>query len=233
MYPFSLPTNSSPRQVADTLARFGLAHIAGFLQGEQLRRLTHETEDVLAQPPTWSYPEAYSLGTAVRMVRKEIDENRYPTILEVFGDPYLEEVISHHYGEGYVFSEQIYAIRDVVGSETIVQQMHYDKVQHVKCFFYLSDVGPGNGPFHCVPESQHLASSAQAENRRLGVIPTDDDARVLPEPLQDEELAVLGPAGTLIVFNSDLAHRAGVPTTGPRLAIRSLNFGRDSLGQRV
>ncbi|HEY8502016.1 MAG TPA: hypothetical protein VIL21_04975, partial [Solirubrobacterales bacterium] len=87
--------------------------------------------------------------------------------------------------------------------------------------------------FYCVPGSHLIAKSAQAANRRRGVIPTDAEARVLPDDLHQRELPVFGRRGTLIAFDSDIAHRASAPTEGPRLAARSLSFGPHSLGERV
>ncbi len=56
------------------------------------------------------------------------------------------------------------------------------------------------------------------------MLATDAEVRVLPDNLPPA-IPVLGERGTLIMFDSDIVHCAGVPTGGPRLAARSLSFG--------
>jgi hypothetical protein len=232
-HPFSLQTKVAASDVVTVLQKYGVVYFDGLLREETVDRLTDECWTLFDDRAPWVNREEYSIGQAVRLVRKEIDRERYPAVLQVFEDPYLEEIVARHYGDGYVFAEKIYAILDVVGSNTIVQQLHYDKIQHLKIFFYLSDVGMEHGPFHCVPGSHVFCAGLQAENRRLGIIPTDDDTRVLPTEFREGVVPITGNRGTLIIFDSDIVHRAGVPTGGSRLAMRSLSFGPASLGKRV
>jgi hypothetical protein len=231
--PFSLSRSASADEVAATIAEQGVAVIDGLLPDDEVDRLAAECRVLFEDTASWVNPEDYSLGAARRLVRSEIDRDRYPSLLAAFESPFLERIATLHYGPKRVFAEKIYVILDVVGSRTIVQELHYDKVEHLKLFFYLTDVGLGNGPFYCVPGSHKIAKSDQADNRRRGVIPTNAEARVLPDELHRQELPVLGRRGTLIAFDSDIAHRASAPTEGPRLAARSLSFGPHSLGERV
>lgn len=230
---FLLEPSADAEAVAAVIAEHGVAVIEGLLPSDEVDRVAAECRALFGDTAGWVNSEAYSLGEARRLVRSKIDRDRYPTLLAIFEQPLLERIATLHYGPECVFAEKIYVILDVVGSETIVQELHYDKVEHLKLFFYLSDVDLGNGPFYCVPGSHLIVKSAQAENRHRGVIPTNSDARVLPSGLHQRELPVLGRRGTLIAFDSDIAHRASAPTSGPRLAARSLSFGPRSLGERI
>lgn len=233
MYPFSLAAGAHPKDVALTVEQFGVAHLEGFLPPEVVDSLGKETTQLFDDPAEWVHPESYSVGKAARIVRKELDAERYPTVSATFADPWLESVVAEHYGDGYVYGEQIYGILDGVGQQHVVQELHYDKVQHIKIFFYLSDVDLDHGPFHCVPGSHRYCASLQEENRKNRRIPTDEEVRVLPASFAEAAIAVTGLRGTLIVFDSDIAHHASAPTAGPRLAIRSLNWGPQSLGRRL
>jgi hypothetical protein len=233
VYPFSLEAGAPPKDVALALEEFGVAHIEAFLAPRIVDSLSEETDRLFDDRSQWVHPERYSVGKSVRIVRKEMDTDGYPTIAETFADAWLESVVAESYGDGYVYGEQIYGILDGVGQQHIVQELHYDKVQHIKIFFYLSDVDLDHGPFHCVPGSHRHCAALQEENRKNRRIPTDEQVRILPESFADEAMPVTGPRGTLIIFNSDIAHRACAPTAGPRLAIRSLNWGPRSLGERI
>lgn len=233
MYPFSLAAGAHPKDVALVVEEFGVAHLEGFLDPYVVSLLGAETVQFFEDSADWIHLEPYSVGKAARIVRKELDVDRYPTVSATFADPWLESVVAEHYGDGYVYGEQIYGILDEVGQKHAVQELHYDKVQHIKIFFYLSDVDLDHGPFHCVPGSHRYCASLQKENRRNRAIPTDEEVRVLPASFAEAAVAVAGQRGTLIVFDSDIAHRACAPTVGPRLAIRSLNWGPLSLGRRL
>jgi hypothetical protein len=232
-YDFSLERDATASEIVATVQTYGLAHINGYLDRKPGEALANEATTVLDDQSAWVNHEEYGLGKAVRLVRREIDQARYPGLVDVFGNGFFEDIARRWYGRGTVFAEQIWVMVDVPESRTIVQEFHYDKVEHLKHMLYLSDVTEEHGPFHCVAGSQGIAKGLQAENRAAGIIPTDTEARILPEDLQASEMPVVGRRGTLIVFDSDIAHRASVPAAGDRLVARSLTFGSSSLGQRI
>lgn len=213
------------RTILDVLEKDGVVLVPGYLSPEEVKAAGVECHELFERTPEWAHHEDYSLGQSVRMERSDVDGAVFPVLAGAFARPELEEVVRGFFGEGYIFSRTVYAILDVVGSTTRVQQLHYDKMRHLKSFVYLSDVGPANGPFHCVPGSHLLTRELQRDNRERNVVPSDDDARVLPAELHDHRVAVVGAAGTLILFDSDIAHHAGIVAEGQRLAARSLSFG--------
>jgi len=213
------------REILDALERDGVVLVPGYLDADAVAAATRECHELFDKTPLWAHHEEYSLGQSVRTERADMDAAIFPTLSTAFARRELEAVVSGFFGKDYIFSRTIYAILDVVGSSTRVQELHYDKMRHLKSFVYLTDVGPANGPFHCVPGSHLLAREIQRGNRERHIVPSDDDTRVLPAELDDQRVAVLGDAGTLILFDSDIAHHAGIVTEGERLATRSLSFG--------
>ncbi|WP_416483239.1 phytanoyl-CoA dioxygenase family protein [Streptomyces sp. CL12] len=211
--------------VAKGLEEAGVVVVPGFLDRAAVHRTAEECIRLFRQTPSWAHHEEYSLGQSVRMERADIDASQFPAVAAALSGEPLERVVERVFGPDCIFSRTVYAIQDVVGSRTRVQQLHYDKMRHLKAFVYLSDVGPSNGPFHCVPGSHLLTRELEEENRSRRIVPTDDDARELPEDLVDKVVPVTAEAGTLILFDSDIAHHAGIVTSGERLAIRSLSFG--------
>jgi hypothetical protein len=211
--------------IIERLAADGVVLVPGYLDAETVAEATRECYELFERTPSWAHHEEYSVGRSVRMERSDVDRTVFPVISSAFARPELEAVAGVFLGEGYIFSRTIYAILDIVGSTTRVQQMHYDKMRHLKSFIYLTDVHAANGPFHCVPGSHLLTLEAERENRRRHVVPTDQDAREVPLELANRSVPVMGQAGTLILFDSDILHYAGIVTEGERLAVRSLSFG--------
>jgi hypothetical protein len=211
--------------IVERLETDGIVLVPGHLGTRAIAAARSECDELFYRTPTWAHHEEYSVGESVRMERRDVDPGAFPAITSALARPELEAVVHGVFGDSYIFSRTIYAILDIVGSKTRVQELHYDKMRHLKSFVYLTDVGAANGPFHCVPGSHLLAREAERENRRKRIVPSDDDARVVPPEMAACSLPVLGEAGTLILFDSDILHRAGVVTEGKRLAIRSLSFG--------
>lgn len=211
--------------IIERLERDGVVLVPGYLDATTIAEATRECHELFDRTPPWAHHEEYSVGQSVRMERCDMDQAAVPAISSALARPELEAVVSAFLGEGYIFSRTVYAILDVVGSTTRVQQLHYDKMRHLKSFIYLTDVAATNGPFHCVPGSHLLTREAERENRSQHIVPTDQDARELPPELADRAVPVLGKAGTLILFDSDILHHAGILTEGERLAVRSLSFG--------
>lgn len=215
--------------VVQRLEADGVVLVPDYLDAEAIAQATREANELFERTPSWAHHEDYSVGQSVRMERVDVDATAFPVICSAFARPELESVVSAFFGEDYIFSRTIYAILDIVGSTTHVQQLHYDKMRHLKSFIYLTDVGIDNGPFHCLPGSHLLAREAQRENRERHIVPSDADVRRLPDGLTADAAGkttpVLGQAGTLILFDSDILHHAGVVLAGERLAVRSLSFG--------
>ncbi|MDH6108189.1 hypothetical protein P3T36_004346 [Kitasatospora sp. MAP12-15] len=211
--------------VIERLEADGVVLVPGYLDAAAVAHASAECHELFERTPSWAHHEDYSVGQSVRMERGDIDPTAFPVISSTFARPELEAVVGAFFGEDHIFSRTIYGILDIVGSTTHVQQLHYDKMRHLKSFVYLTDVGSANGPFHCLPGSHLVAREQQRENRERHIVPTDEDVRQLPPELAGRGVPVLGRAGTLILFDSDILHHAGVVTEGERLAIRSLSFG--------
>jgi ectoine hydroxylase-related dioxygenase (phytanoyl-CoA dioxygenase family) len=223
--PFSLAPRSSLGDVLGVLRWHGIVVMHDYLESSQVADLSAACGKLFDDTASWIHHEEYSLGKSVRMERAEIDRTGYAALSDVFSEPYLEDVAGGYFGDGCIFSRTIYAIYDVVGTSTKVQELHYDKMRHLKIFFYLTDVDISRGPFRCVPGSHVQCASMQASKRLRRIVPTDEEVRNMPEDYFGRDIPISGGAGTLILFDSDIAHRASAPTGGDRLAVRSLSFG--------
>jgi Phytanoyl-CoA dioxygenase (PhyH) len=148
-----------------SLEQAGIVLVPGYLSAESVTAAVQECQALFEYTPHWGHQEDYSLGQSVRMERAEMDYTEFSVLSSAFARPALEAIVEGFFGTEYIFSRTIYAILDVIGSKTSVQQLHYDKMRHLKSFIYLTDVELANGPFHCVPGSHLIAREAQRESR--------------------------------------------------------------------
>jgi len=121
-YEFSLPPDTSADDVAATVAEFGLAVVDGYLAPAIVDGLVAEAHALFADDAPWVHPEAYSIGSSVRMERADIDRSAYAHLADVFATRFLEAIGHQHFGDGYLLSRTVYVILDKVGSSTPVQQ---------------------------------------------------------------------------------------------------------------
>lgn len=200
--------------------KYGLAIIPEFISIEDLNQLQHEFERLLSAPDT-NYKKAkpYSKGRHVIVERELIDKSDYPKTAEVFGSPFMEGVKNNYFNTEATLNKDIFVVHDVEGSRHIANDLHFDVVPTFKFFLYLTDTSKANGAFSCVPGShkrtadirQQLGNKISYTNREL--------SRELPYS-DDEIVPIEGKAGSLIIFTTEVCHKAGIVSKGERRVMR-------------
>jgi ectoine hydroxylase-related dioxygenase (phytanoyl-CoA dioxygenase family) len=124
----------------------------------------------------------------------------------------------------YVFNHDLMIMRDVVGTEHLAHQVHYDRMPQLKFFLYLTDTSVANGAFRCLPGSHRHAKGLQWQNRRRLTLPASAETRLSAPELTSGLTPVEGPAGSLMVIDSDIAHRGSPIERGHRLSVRCRSY---------
>lgn len=205
----------------EKLRKTGVALIPAFCTAEELVKLNGEFDRFLLHQESWIVPFDYSNGNGVRILMKDIDKTLYPETDRVFSQPFMERMTQDYFNDKEVHANQgIYIVRDIVGNKHHANDMHFDVQRSLKFFIYLTDTTAENGAFYCLPGSQvesgklrqKLGDKISYENREL--------SRELPA--KDTDLVPMeGPAGTLIIFDTDVFHRAGFVKNGERRVMRA------------
>jgi hypothetical protein len=139
------------------------------------------------------------------------------------------------------FMEVVAFTRDCIPDPTAVYgKLHYDRRHQLKFIVYLNDVEESNGAFGCIPGSHKIGrklfqdgwskvlglrtGDASVIEQAAAAVPEDKpEYRLLPcifenlesigERLpQRDRLAIGGPAGTLVAFDTHLLHYGGFVT---------------------
>jgi ectoine hydroxylase-related dioxygenase (phytanoyl-CoA dioxygenase family) len=113
----------------------------------------------------------------------------------------------------------IYVVRDVLGSKSIAQALHFDVIRQLKFFVCLNDMTRKNGAFEYVPRS-HIWTQRLRAKRGLDIVFENRQiTRDLPEDLGPAISCEVG-AGTLVIFDTEIFHRAGNVSEGERWVAR-------------
>ena len=228
---FTLPSCSDIASVIQCLRVFGIVRIPRFLSAERSAKILKEARSLLASDSPWVESLEYSVGEAVRIERTDLRRSYCKSLSRVLSDDLFERIGSGFFrGEPFKLSHDVYIVRDIVGVAHFAHTLHYDRNFHLKIFLYLTDTDIDNGPLYCIPGTQSYARIREQDNRQREVVPSEEATRLSPASGTVEEVAVTGPAGTLMIFDSDLLHRAGIIKAGERLALRSRCLPESSKG---
>lgn len=226
-YPFTVPVapGGAPdlAAVAAALRTYGLAHLPAALPPDEVAALGRTCDRLLDDPPPGAEPLPYGNGRGWRAERAAL-ATAAPGLVATFDRSWMAAVADAFFGgRPHLLNHDVIAVRDVVGTRHAAHRPHYDRMPNLKQFLYLTDTTAQTGALECRPGSHTFAHEAQAANRAAGTLPAQDDTRVLPPDLTGTS-PVEGPAGTLLVIDSDVVHRAGTVRRGHRLAVRSRSY---------
>jgi hypothetical protein len=224
-HPFQLDA-SNPVAVGRALCDHGIALLPGWLRDpNRCSTLAREAEQFLDWRPCYaqvlgSYPD----GNGIRVERERAATDA-PGLHALFDQSWMRQVAASFFGsQPYVFNHDLMIVRDMVGTQHLAHQVHYDRMPQLKYFLYLTDTTVANGAFHCLPGSHRRAKEAQRANRAALRLPASLETRVPPAELDGELVPVEGESGTLLVFDSDIAHRGAPLSKGHRLSVRSRSY---------
>ena len=163
-------------------------------------------------------------GEGVGVERKRLRAKEFPATSDFFDRPFMHEFVSKYVHPTAKLNSKIYVVRDVVGTTTYANELHFDVKKCLKFFVYLNDVSANNGAFEFVPNTHKWvedirrsdrASEITFENREL--------SRQLPYK-EEDVISLEAPAGTLFIFDTDMFHRTGTTSMGERKIMRGHTY---------
>jgi Phytanoyl-CoA dioxygenase (PhyH) len=227
--PLTNPTDSIPRfdvdadvdDMACALDQHGLIMIPGIVPPDACDSMRQEAYKLLSTSAPWITPLDYSVGRAIRVFRHGIDPaEQHWSIVSFCQAPLLYSLADRYLGRGNWFFDDIYVNEDVVGSAHKFQEWHFDSIPHLKLFLYLTDSDVERGALECVLGSHHRARRLARRDRILGRTPKTQPRITLDA--HEAGTPMVAKAGTVVLFDSDLFHRAGTVAMDNRVVIRAI-----------
>lgn len=198
----------------------GIVVIEDYVSKSFLSALNIEFDEFLAKDHVGAPLTPYSKGKCARVKRDKFDKETFPNTSKLFYNENFK-FIAEKYLKGKVsLNEEIFVVKDVVGSKHFANDLHYDVVNTLKFFLYLSDTKTSNGAFSCVPGSHILTREYRVKHG----IKLNYENRYLTRELDlknfRKPITIEGQAGTLILFDTDTWHKAGKVSRGERRVMR-------------
>ncbi|MDA7803428.1 phytanoyl-CoA dioxygenase family protein [Crocinitomix sp.] len=205
--------------ILDVLKENGIAVIEEFYDLDTVKELIKEFNFILSNEISGVSKFDYSVGQCKIINKLECDFANFKKTQEIFYRNDFQDIADAYLKVNNELNKEIFVVKDIVGSKHHANDLHFDVVSTFKFFIYLTDTNEENGAFSCVPGShkrtakirEELGDDISYENREL--------TRKLPYT-EDEVISVNGKAGTLIIFDTDVFHKAGNVIKGERLVMR-------------
>lgn len=205
-------------EIIETMRRYGISHVPGFiseqnlvqLNDEFLRVLTDKSSSILAQTGHPRNPEGRTARFTPWHQSALID---FPAITGLFLDEFMQEVANAYYYPHKVdVNDEVFITHEKPAEQPILP-WHFDRVQSIKFWVYLTDTTVENGAFEYCPsthwEGHYRAGFHLSQGCAVEDIPNDIDEELVRNPVSLELKA-----GDLLIFDSDGFHRGGVVQPG-------------------
>jgi len=229
-------------EVLDRVRRHGIAVLPAMLADrlDVLRAefdVAFETEQAAAQAAGGGdqqrvRPRFEKTGTGRKLT---LDRNAElaelaPGIHEVFSAGLFRDIARSFLGSPSTINRHVIFTDDDVLSEQVIG-FHFDELNALKCYVYLDDIDEHNAPFRVIPGTQ-----AQSRMIRQAEWLRTDDFRSIRTLIFDEfsdeffysifgmfkglllsnRRVCTAPAGTVLIFDTDMLHSAGPLGQGRR-----------------
>lgn len=179
----------------------------------------------------------YAFGELASVIMEDDEttsylKDGYPALWEYFSQPRFKELVSRFDLPEERFFKHLYISHDYTNKNGLARNgyLHFDRNWTLKFMLYLSDVTEHSGPFSVIPGSHKAGNRMRTEgwqqHRQYQHVPNRIELDFPELALsQSNAVPIIGKAGTLIVFDTDIFHFGGcVENDSERLIARSHSF---------
>jgi hypothetical protein len=205
-------------EVIESLRKYGIAHIPDFISKSEVDLLNTEFFSILETPSEAVFSQSghprNPEGRTARFFpwhKKAL--NDFPSIAALFRGEFIQTVARAYYAPHEVdVNDEVFITHEKPAEQPILP-WHFDRVQSIKFWFYLTDTTVQNGAFEYCPgthwEGHYRAGYHLSQGCAVEDIPNDIDEDLIHNPVSLELKA-----GDMLIFDSDGFHRGGVVQSG-------------------
>ena len=209
--PLTFSKGTSLETILAALDEHGVLLMPDYLGAEEVAGLRDEFHRCFETREPWVSPLEYKAGRAVSVKFNGLDA-RFPLTRRTFSGDFMRACTDSYLGPKNLLNFVIFMTHDQPRPVPI-NPLHFDKIRTLKFFLYLKDTTADNGAFDAVPGSHKIAERLMHDHLRRGGRVKDIPNHTYPPEL-GAPVSIEGPAGTMIVFTTDVYHRGGVVSPG-------------------
>lgn len=218
------PKSSSLSDIHKMIKENGVAILPNFISKAELELLDTEFEKLVKTKSRAIKSFPLEKGEGVGITRRKLKAKNFPSTAEFFDRPFMHAIANEYVHPSCNLNSKIYVVRDVVGTTTYANDLHFDVQKCLKFFIYLNDVTANNGAFEFAAGTHHWVEDLRRSDRAKEI--TFENREISRElPYKEEHVISLeGKAGTLFIFDTDMFHRTGTTSMGERKIMRGHTY---------
>lgn len=144
----------------------------------------------------------------------------------LFGNLEIKNIIKSHFKKKFIFNSDIFFQRSGPTKKPLASEYHFDILNSIKVWLYVDDCYEDNGPLEVVKES----FKQNKEIREVSYKNLNKISNVSNIQEHQNTLKLTAPKGSIIIFNTDLLHRATeIKSNFIRKVIRGHSFSEKAL----
>lgn len=214
--------SSTVQETVDKVRKYGAAVFPGWCNGNRVDALKRDFQQALDEESSdYLYKISYPAGKAASLMRFGLPTDRYAAIKETFSHEFMKSITERYIGMSGLVNYEIYATHEYKSSVDVAPT-HHDKLWSLKFMLYLNDIEKDNAPFGVIPGSAAYAREKFREIFQTNKIRRLSMSSPLYQSMQNSDVPadlgpvvdIIGPAGTLIIFDTDTFHHAGAVSEG-------------------
>lgn len=204
--------------LAEQVRSEGVVLLPGAVTGELLENVRKEFRQIIDTSSNSPYVvDEHEGAVCVRVLpRSSFDVQSFPAI-SAFLDSYVFREIARCFyrpeAPGFSFNNTVFVHETPETTSPLSGKLHWDRTQALKFWLYVDDVPLEAGPMRIHPGSTERNKSERIERRQKSEqLEGGKDNVVSAKP--EETRFLTGPAGTILLHDSDCSHGASPVSNG-------------------
>lgn len=215
-------TSATSQEIIDAVKKDGIYKIDNFLTEQEVNNIKNDLFSIFSKLPDKSasvdgnQPEmnAYPFGKAIRFSRS----SNFNSIQKVYNNPWFYEITIGYLGHQsqmnlQTFASHEYLTEQEAGEWTRNYHLHFDPFRALKYFIYLTDSDDSSGAFRAIPGTHNECRKVRESYPMEELFQDKYRIEVNNGKLKwkDDDCQYYGgKAGTLLIFDTDIAHGGGL-----------------------
>jgi hypothetical protein len=215
----------SNKEIVESIRKYGIFKIDSYLDNTEVLKIINELNHHYDKIPHGSQfcdsdsenPIQYNSYPSGKALVLMDSKNSIPFANNIFDRDFFKTISEDYLGKNCQRNLQTfstYEYKKIDQSEWPRNYyFHFDPYRALKFFIYLNDTNEDNGAFRAIPGSHHLCRSVREKNdinlllREKYLISHHDE---LSSYKEEDYVFYGGPSGTLLIFDTDIAHSGGI-----------------------
>ncbi len=225
-----LKHNIDENKVITELNNNGFFFAPSIFNSDTMKVINDEFDKLISDKSYENSTGNFKNVTQLRLKQIKLLDEKLLYFYSFFSNKFLKKIISTYFRTNHKYNHQIFFQKTSLTNKPPANEIHFDKLHQIKIWIFVNSVDENNGPIELF-----LGTHKKNKEKRLNFYKKQDldlelDNRDHYKHTKGRKIT--GPEGSVLIFDSDLFHRASPVNEGKRLIARSHSISTTTLNFR-